>query len=117
MELHNEKVDDIPLIISYLLNKKVNTFFDDYLGNHGNQNSLSNGDVAVIWLAYILSEGDHRKAHVKEWFKSRQLTLESCLSKQIDPNNFSDDRLTRLLYRCSQDDSWNSFENALAKET
>lgn len=117
MNILNERIDDIPLIISYLIKKKVGVLFDLHLKNHGNQNTLSNGEVVVIWLAYILSEGDHRKAHVKDWVESRHTTLSACIGKQFDVNNFTDDRLSRLLYRCSSDVNWNAFEDGMAKET
>lgn len=117
MKTHHERIDDIPLIIAYLIKKKVDVYFNAHISNHGNQNSLSNGEVAIIWLAYILSEGDHRKAHIRDWVSSRQMTLSCCIGKQIDVNNFTDDRLTRIIRRCSVDDSWQAFESDLAKET
>lgn len=117
MEIINERIDDIPLIISYLIKNKLVTSIDEHLKNHGNQNTLSNGEVAVIWLAYMLSQGDHRKAHVADWVSQHQIILSACIGKRVDVNNFTDDRLTRLIFRCSIDDCWQALERDLAKTT
>ena len=117
MEIIHERIDDVPLIISYLIKNKVITIVDEHLKNHGNQNILSNGEVTVIWLAYILSQGDHRKAHVADWVSQHQIILSACIGKQVNVNNFTDDRLTRLLFRYSLDECWNLVERDLAKIT
>ena len=40
---------------------------DKHISSHGNQRHLSCGWTAVIWLAYILSEGEHRKVALREY--------------------------------------------------
>jgi len=117
MQFSHERIDDIPLIIAYLKSKKVDELFDRHIPNHGNQNNLSNGKVAIIWLSYVLSESDHRKSDVKDWVEADQITLSACIGCEFDLNNFSDDRLTRLIYKCIVDENWHSFETELAKET
>lgn len=117
MQIRHERIDDIPLIISYLIKNKVIILINEHLKNHGNQNTLSNGEVAVIWLAYILSQGDHRKAHVADWVFQHQIILSACIGKPVEVENFTDDRLTRLLFKCSLDTCWNAFEGDLAKIT
>jgi transposase len=112
-----ERVDDIPLIIAYLKSKKIDFLFDKHIHNHGNQNNLSNGNVAIIWLSYILSQSDHRKSHVIDWVEKHQVTLSYCIGCQFDLNNFSDDRLARLLYKCALDKNWHPLETEIAKET
>ncbi len=92
----------------------ISQILDCHLGNHGNQSGLSNGNVGLIWLTYILSEGDHRKAHVIDWVNEHRLVLSACLGEVIDSHNFTDDRLTRFLFRCSQDQNWSDVENDLA---
>src|SRR5271170_7739737 len=117
MQFLHERVDDIPLIIAYLKDKKIDLFFDNHIQNHGNQNDLSNGKVAIIWLSYILSQSDHRKSHVKDWVEKHQVILSSCIGCQFDLNNFSDDRLSRLLSKCALDENWHPIETEISKET
>jgi transposase len=40
---------------------------DRYIPRHWNQRGLSWGGTAVIWLAYILTDSDHRKVSVQEY--------------------------------------------------
>ena len=47
---------------------------------HGNHKGLSSGQLAVIWLTYILTEYDHRLSSVEEWSQERRLTLEHATS-------------------------------------
>ena len=40
---------------------------DEHFPTHGNWQGLSLGNVTVVCLAYILSEGDHRLNSVRGW--------------------------------------------------
>ena len=51
----------------------------------------------VIWLAYILSEGDHRKIYMEAYVAGRQNTLTELTGQDIDSNDFADDRLSNTL--------------------
>jgi transposase len=46
---------------------KIAETLDKHLGQHHLHEGLSNGNLAVGWLAYILSESDHRKSAVEKW--------------------------------------------------
>jgi transposase len=59
-ELIHERVDDIPLLMGLTQRLRLPEILDKHLGNHGNHQGLSNGWLATVWMAYILSEGDHR---------------------------------------------------------
>jgi transposase len=67
LTLTHERVDDIPLLIGLAQKLHLPEVLDRHLGNHGNHQGLSNGWLATVWLAYILSESDHRKSSVEEW--------------------------------------------------
>jgi len=43
---------------------------DRHLPRHWKQRGMSWGWTAVIWLAYILTEGDHRKVTVETYIKA-----------------------------------------------
>ena len=57
--------------------------------------------MITVWVAYILSQADHRKSHVQEWVDSLQHTLETLIGQPIRPVEFSDDRLGLVLNRLS----------------
>lgn len=83
LTLIHERVDDIPLLIGLAQRLRLSEILERHLGNRGNHQGLSNGQLAVVWLAYILSEGDHRKSSVEEWAWQHRQTLERLLGQPI----------------------------------
>jgi transposase len=92
LTLRHERVDDIPLIIGLTNRLQLAVILDRHLGTHGLQEGLNNGQLAVGWLAYILSQADHRKSAVREWANGLSHTLGQLLGQPI-----RDKGLTRLL--------------------
>jgi transposase len=64
----------------------------------------------VIWLAYIVTEGDHRKVSVEPYLKGMQHTLSHLTTHVVDPLDFSDDRLSHLLRHLSKKPYWHRIE-------
>lgn len=111
--LRHERVDDIPLIIGLANQLRLAEILDRHLGTHGLQEGLNNGQLAVGWLAYILSQADHRKSAVREWANGLSHTLGQLLGQPIRDVEFSDDRLGGLLRRLSDDEAWAAMEEEL----
>jgi hypothetical protein len=66
----------------------------------------------VAWLAYILSEGDHRLNFVQGWAAGILMTLAVCLKADgLRELDFSDDRLAIVLYGLGQDAPWEAYES------
>src|SRR5207245_8278434 len=97
-----ERVDDVALLIGQMITMGLPEVLDRHIPHHWKQRGLSWGWTAVMWLAHILTEGDHRKVSVEVYIKSMHHTL-SCLTAQvIEPLDFSDDRLSHLLSKLSK---------------
>jgi transposase len=109
----HERVDDIPLIIGLANKLHLAEVLDSQMGTHGLQQGLNNGQLAVGWLAYILSQADHRKSAVRDWANGMPHTLEHLLGRPIREVEFSDDRLGGVLYRLSDDETWDAIERSL----
>ena len=107
-----ERVDDIPLLLAQLNKMEVAALLDEHFPVHGNWQGLSLGEVSVVWLAFILSEGDHRLNQVQEWAQGRLMSLQACLERpQLRALDLSDDRLGRVLDRLGGDDTaWERYE-------
>jgi transposase len=67
--------------------------FKRHLKRHPNQLGLDLGWVMVVWIAYILSQGDHRKVSVQGWVEAPPEGLKR-LTGEMSGNNFNDDRLS-----------------------
>ena len=83
IDLIHERVDDIPLLIGVAQRLNLPAVLDRHLGNHGHHQGLSNGWLTTVWLAYILSEADHRKSSVADWAQRHQHTLERLIQQPI----------------------------------
>jgi transposase len=108
-----ERVDDVALLIGQMVKMGLPEILDRHIPRHWTQRGLSWGWTAVIWLAYVLTEGDHRKVSVEAYVKGMQNTLSHLSGQVIDPLDFSDDRLSHLLKHLSKPTYWHRIERDL----
>lgn len=113
LSIQHERVDDIPVIIGVANRLGLADILNRHLGTHGLQQGLHNGQLAVGWLGYILSQADHRKSAVRDWANGLSQTLQHLLGQPIRTVDFSDDRLGALLRRLSDDAAWEAIEQEL----
>ena len=70
-----ERVDDVKaLLIGQMVKMGLPEVLDRHIPRHWTQRGLSWGWTAVIWLAYIVTEGDHRKVSVETYLKGMRHT-------------------------------------------
>ena len=110
LELTHERVDDVPLLLGFLIKLQLPEILDRHLPPHPLHQGLSNGWLITVWIAYILSRADHRKSPVQAWAEELQHTLETLIGQPIRPVEFSDDRLTLVLKRLADPAAWESLE-------
>jgi hypothetical protein len=109
----HERVDDLPAIITHLKKMRVAELLNNHFPPNGNWQGLSLGGTTVVWLAFILSEGDHRLYRVEPWVKAHRRTLSRCLGRQVKPRDLTDDRLATTLDYLGAADRWVAFEREL----
>src|SRR6266487_3702487 len=108
-----ERVDDVALLIGQMITMGLPEVLDRHIPRHWTQRGLSWGWTAVIWLAHILTEGDHRKVAVEVYIKGMHHTLCRLTAQVIEPLDFSDDRLSHLLTHVSKPKYWHQIERDL----
>ena len=108
-----ERVDDVALLIGQMVKMGFPEVLDRHLPRHWTQRGLSWGWTAVIWLAYIVTEGDHRKVSVETYLQGMRHTLSHLTGQVIEPLDFSDDRLSHLLTHLSKPAYWHQIEREL----
>src|SRR5262245_47877588 len=109
----HERTDDIPVIIAFLQKMRVAELIDTHFPTNGHWTGLSLGQMLVVWLTFIISEGDHRLSHVEPWVAAHQHTLSRSLHHEVLPRDCTDDRLaTGLDYLCVAE-NWAECECAL----
>lgn len=92
---------------------RVAELLDKHFPPNGNWQGLSLGGATVVWLTFILSEGDHRLYRVEPWVKAHRRTLSRCLGSKVKPRDLTDDRLATILDYLCVADRWGAFERAL----
>ncbi len=108
-----ERVDDVALLIGQMVKMGLPEVLDRHIPRHWTQRGLSWGWTAVIWLASIVTEGDHRKVSVETSLKGMRHTLSHLTAQSLDPLDFSDDRLSHLLTHLSKPAYWHQIEHDL----
>ena len=117
VHLEHERLDDLPLLLGFMRHLGLPALLDRHLGHSPLHQGLSLGWLVCGWLAYILSEGDHRKAHVQEWAGRHSQTLACLVGQALRPTEFTDDRLAIVLRRLSVPAAWHAIEAALWQQT
>jgi len=108
-----ERVDDVALLIGQMVKMGLPEVLDRHIPRHWTQRRISWGWTAVIWLASIVTEGDHRKVSVETSLKGMQHTLSQLTAQVIEPLDLSDDRLSHLLKHLSKPAYWHQIERDL----
>src|SRR5882724_11704500 len=108
-----ERVDDVALLIGQMVKMGLPEVLDRHIPRHWTQRGLSWGWTAVIWLASIVTEGDHRKVSVETYLKGMHHTLSHLTAQVIEPLDVSDDRLSHLLQHVSKPAYWHQIERDL----
>ena len=109
LSLQHERVDDIPILLGFLQQLNFPDILERHLGSHHLHRGLSNGWLATVWIAFLLSQANHRKVSVQDWTASHSHTLHTLLGHALRPAEFSDDRLSIILRRLSDAD-WQALE-------
>ena len=108
-----ERVDDVALLVGQMVTMGFGEVLDRHLPRHGKQRGMRWGWTAVIWLASLLTEGDHRKVTVETYIKGMPHTLSRLTAQGIEPLDCRDDRLGHLLHHVSQPTYWPQIERDL----
>mgnify|MGYP001587238267 CR=1 FL=1 len=113
-----ERVDDIPLILWWLQQMRIDAIIDQFLPEpHGNRRGLSYGQLTVVFLTYILTQCDHRMCSVEDWAHHRLRTLRQATGWEIGEKDCTDDRLEDLLSALGNEEGrpWEPIEQELGQ--
>jgi len=115
MNITTERIDDFPLLLEVMRRLGLPAIIDNHLVRHGLHQGLSWGWIATIWLAHILSQSNPRKQPVQVWVRQAHETIERITGMQVRELDFTDDRLTLLLWRLSDPGTWQAIETELGR--
>jgi transposase len=115
LQLTTERIDDFVVLLSLMQQMDLPGILDRHLPRHWLQQGLSWGWTASIWLAHILSQGDHRKLTVRDWVRQAHSTLEQVTGLDIRETDCTDDRLTMVLRHLSDAARWQATPQELGQ--
>jgi len=111
--LTHYRIDEIPLALALLMQMGLPQIYDREIRDHGLHTGLSGGWMMTIWLAFIISQGDHTKYKVESWVARYREVIARVTGQVIWPKQFNDNRLSALLSRLSAEQRWANFEATL----
>ena len=115
VEIRNERVDDLPLLVAQQRKMGIAEIIDEHIEPHWHRQGLRIGQTVEAWLAYILSESDHRLSYVEPWVARQHESLKQMIAKDLRVQDFNDDRLGDVLRYLSDDASWTAIERELGQ--
>jgi len=115
MEMGAECMSDVVLLLGQMKQMSLPDLLDHRISKYQREQRVSLGWVICIWLAYIMSKGDHRKVSVQDWIRGMRETLKQATGLEIREADFTDDRLTIALQHLSGDELWNQIEQDLGQ--
>lgn len=115
MEMGAECMSDVVLLLGQMKQMSLPDLLDHRISKYQREQRVSLGWVICIWLAYIMSKGDHRKVNVQDWVRGMRETLKQATGLEIRETDFTDDRLTIALQHLSGDELWNQIEQDLGQ--
>src|SRR5947208_11443855 len=109
IQITTERIDDFVVLLSLMQQMDLPGILDRHVPRHWLQQGLSWGWTASIWLAHIISQGDHRKVTVRDWVRQAHSTLEQITGLDIRETDFTDDRLTIVLRHLADEARWHAI--------
>jgi transposase len=116
LTITSERIDDVPLLMHWLLQMHIDQIIDAVLGPpHGNRQGLSYGQLAIVFIAYILTACNHFLSPVRDWVLARRKCLSQALGHPIRDTDFTDDRLEDLLDAMGMEEVGEQIEERLGQ--
>lgn len=92
-----ERVDSLPLILTWLLKMHVHTIIDGIWQPYGRWQGLTYGQLALLFVAYIIHQRTHRLMRMEGWLNDHRTIVEQVTGWTIGEKEATDDRLGLLL--------------------
>lgn len=92
-----ERVDEIPIIFHKVKQMGIQERIDRFWPTHGNWQGLSYGQLAVLFMIYVIHSMNHRLSGMEAWVTQHQYLLAQLTGWTVTPKDATDDRLGLLI--------------------
>lgn len=111
--VETERLDDLPVLIEWLKQMKVDAIIDDHTHAHRLWGGISKGALGMTWIAHMIMTGDHRKVRLNELLQRNRRSLGVMLGSEVRASEFNDDRLGRLLTDLGREETAEAIEREM----
>lgn len=95
--VETERIDDLPVLIEWLKQMKVDEIIDEHTDAHGLWGGISKGVLGLTWIAHMVRTGDHRKVRLNEMLPRNRRSLGAMLGCEMRASACNADRWGRVL--------------------
>jgi len=88
-----ERVDEIPIVLYWLTEMHIAEIIDSIWQSHGNWQGLSYGQLAVLYITYIINSLTHTLSGMEDWVEEHKVLLEMITGWEIGEKDATDDRI------------------------
>ena len=99
-----ERVDSLPLILTWLLRMHIHTIIDGIWLPNGRWQGLNYGQLALLFVAYVIHQHVHRLMSMEGWLNDHRTVIEQVTGWTIGEKEATDDRLGLMLDELGQDE-------------
>jgi transposase len=92
-----ERADSIPLLLTWMHQMQIAARIDQHWQPHREWNGLSYGQLATLFIAFVLHQREHRLSAFEEWLQQHQAVVQASTGWTVGPKDGTDDRLGILL--------------------
>lgn len=111
-----ERVDSLPLIMYWLTKMCLQEAIDTIWQPHPYWQGLSYGQLAVLFVAYVLYTHTHRLSGMEDWLNSHRTTLEKLTGWTIRAKEATDDRVGHMLETLGrEEETANRFQRRIGQ--
>ncbi len=103
MQYRIERVDTIPMIITSLMKMRTREIIDRIFIPHTNWSGLSYGQLAVLFVTYVLHSLTHRLSGMEAWLNQHKTVIELATGWKINHKDATDDRLGKMMSAFGKD--------------
>ncbi len=103
MQYSIERVDTIPMIIACLIKMRTQEIIDLIFIPHTNWSGLSYGQLAVLFVTYVLHSLTHRLSGMESWQNLHKTVIELTTGWKINHKDATDDRLGKMMSAFGKD--------------
>ena len=111
-----ERVDSLPLIVYWLTKMCLQEAIDTIWQPHPYWQGLSYGQLAVLFVAYVLYTHTHRLSGMEDWLNSHRTTLEKLTGWTIRAKEATDDRVGHMIETLGrEEETANRFQRQIGQ--